>query len=887
MSEYELFFQGKQVLERIFFLYGATDDSYAPPHTDYNNFEQVLEQHLVFCLGYELVLFYNGINGLYCYRQEMADRRKAWFEDSGEDLPGDTPEAAPETGAGKQASSLMKLFGAGAPKANGGKKGAEKRIIVNDNEVTTTLDRVMRHTAHKCCIVFSDGWDLIDHTENDAMRTLTNRMQRWYSLDAENANIAIILFGRLDYEHINTKLRGKPGWGFLSEKILSGNGYTDAVKRVGAPGLDEMTQIVSINGKPRLDLLLPAQRLIMSENGMLKDLVYFKQTHADWAARLGQMNDSADSDALQKLRETYGWESAYRAVNRMLSRLPDSGPEVKPNFIMNSVERLTEHRQGPQGTDTSLAMVLKGNPGTGKTEIAKLLGRIFQRRGLLPSGHLVKATRESLVGEYIGHTAVKTRKMLDMAEGGVLFVDEAYSLYRGRGPEGSHTDFGIEAVETILERMSASKGRIAVVMAGYPDEMEVLLDANPGLRSRFGANIISIEDYPPPLLQRIFQNCLTAQGFKLDEGLGGWTEEECRSLPMKDLEASAARRDTPLKVFFHNWHASRDRKSFGNARASVELAQEVIDFCRTREKGATTILREDFPQDRQGLFINRQPTLEMVLDSLKDIIGQQQVKDLLSETCIHMQVNQARGATSYAGSSQLDMRIAPGHYLFRGNSGSGKTTIARKLAESLSALGIIGKYEPLRVTGQQLQQAFMDGQFKAVDDIIQRAMGGVLFVDEAHQLRNTPHVLRSLLDPMIDRKYELCVIFGCYSSESEAFLALDSGLESRITKIFDFHDYTPEELRDILAVMSRKSGYILEEGLPGMARDWFEAQISLARTMGAQMQNARLAEKLLAALQRQSSIRLRASLGSEGLLDETLFTLTCEDMKEFTRLEGH
>lgn len=159
----------------------------------------------------------------------------------------------------------------------------------------------------------------------------------------------------------------------------------------------------------------------------------------------------------------------------------------------------------------ALHMIFKGNPGTGKTTVARIFGRMFEAMGVLPKGHLIECERADLVGEYIGHTAQKTRELVKKAMGGVLFVDEAYSLARG-----GEKDFGKEAIDTLVKAMEDNKDQLVLILAGYRREMEFFLQTNPGLRSRFPIHI-DFPDYTKEDLLRIASLMLTEREYRLTE----------------------------------------------------------------------------------------------------------------------------------------------------------------------------------------------------------------------------------------------------------------------------------------------------------------------------------------------------------------------------------
>ncbi|HWJ03152.1 MAG TPA: stage V sporulation protein K [Verrucomicrobiae bacterium] len=156
-----------------------------------------------------------------------------------------------------------------------------------------------------------------------------------------------------------------------------------------------------------------------------------------------------------------------------------------------------------------LHMIFRGNPGTGKTTVARIVGRLFKEMGVLQKGHVIEVERADLVGEYIGHTAQKTREQTKRAQGGVLFIDEAYSLARG-----GEKDFGKEAIDVLVKAMEDNKENLILILAGYRDEMDWFLETNPGLRSRFPIHI-NFPDYNTEELLEIADCMLAHRQYRL------------------------------------------------------------------------------------------------------------------------------------------------------------------------------------------------------------------------------------------------------------------------------------------------------------------------------------------------------------------------------------
>lgn len=216
--------------------------------------------------------------------------------------------------------------------------------------------------------------------------------------------------------------------------------------------------------------------------------------------------------------------------------------------------------------DMSLHMVFSGNPGTGKTMIARLMARVYHSLGILSKGQLVEVDRSGLVAGYVGQTAIKTSKVLEKAAGGVLFVDEAYTLI-----SGSENDFGQEAVDTILKAMEDNRDDLIVIVAGYTDLMYDFIESNPGLRSRFN-RYLEFTDYTPEEMLEIFRGNCKKSSYEPDEAA-----------------------QNKLLEYFREMTAAQ-RRTFGNARGVRNVFERILSCQANRLAGLETVTKEDLMQ---------------------------------------------------------------------------------------------------------------------------------------------------------------------------------------------------------------------------------------------------------------------------------------------------
>jgi len=283
-----------------------------------------------------------------------------------------------------------------------------------------------------------------------------------------------------------------------------------------------------------------------SEEKWLSKLLQMEKTTKkdEFLQEKEQANESKEKDATQKIFKTLTNNPREKLHELIGLGSVKSEIESLENFI--KIQQAREAK-GLKSSQLSYHCVFTGNPGTGKTTVARIISELYKELGILKSGHLVETERSGLVGEYVGQTAVKTNKIVDSALDGVLFIDEAYSLITG-----SNTDYGKEAIATLLKRMEDNRDRLVVILAGYTNEMKEFIDSNPGLKSRFN-RYIEFPDYSADELYQIFDFNLKTFDYNLSENVEG-----------------------VLRDFFRQSVTSKDR-NFGNARFVRNFFEKTLE----------------------------------------------------------------------------------------------------------------------------------------------------------------------------------------------------------------------------------------------------------------------------------------------------------------------
>ena len=571
-----------------------------------------------------------------------------------------------------------------------------------------------------------------------------------------------------------------------------------------------------------------------------EELEEIKQAMEEWGIEDTEgKNVESVEDLPENLDSYFDGIIGLGAVRKQLETIYQS---VKIKLLRNQV--LIDRGENPVDTGEGYNFVLLGNPGTGKTMVAKIIAQILYDIGIRTSDAFVEVDRSKLVSDHYGGTEKKVREYLDDTGNGTLFIDEAHTLFR----EDSDNDFGQEAIDTLLKEMEDRRGEFSVIMAGYKAPMmNMMKNANSGFASRF-TYIIELPDYTEAELLEIAHTLIEQKKYVADEGVDG----------------------AIIKCI------NRDRidDTFGNARYIRELVEKAIRNMAVRLNTAGDIDETMLFLLKAEDFWDGEPdeSAQTYLAELNSLVGlpavKKEVQTLTNRITVQTEMEK-RGLKSRNDFGTL-------HMAFKGNPGTGKTTVARIIGKLYASLGILKRKDVF----VECSRATLVGQYQGstainVKKAVENAMGGILFIDEAYSLVKGEgdtfgkEAVDTLVAEMENHRNNLIVIFAGYSRDLDEFFKNNQGLKSRVPIELVFEDYTEEELYEIACKMIAANNYNLNE-----ASGLRLKELLMKESFRSDFGNARGVRNVVESCIRNQNDRIAASLGNpDAVVTDEMLTV--------------
>lgn len=795
------YFDADLALKGHYVITGNTNDNFCSDLLQIGDIREALHSYLLE-QQFDAVIFFDYTNKLHCY-----DRRSFQI------LIGEEEEAQPErrnnsiSGTGPLPTRRRRNPNRAARPAQ--PRFEDDRLNRRGMSLTASWQQViplLRNEKYRCALVLSN----INTLQGSFSESVLQVLQELTAGSNTNSNVVIYIFrGNTMLEMLDDQSHhGSSPWNIFFRSVLRPLMETDTPEenRVISLRTPNLAEVRNLLNYLRFSESIPLQ-VDPTQIDQIADMLSYGCAHKNLT--LKRLRSRLEGYALEHPGSRLTCENACTAaglpphstalddLNRLIGL-----QEVKTELRKHVSSMTVGTDQSPDGMSSSrfapppqqrkvrghlLNVCLKGSAGTGKSEIAKLLGRMYYEAGLLPQGHMVPASAGTLVSANVGGTAAVVRHYVQEAMGGVLLIDEAYALVKN--------EHGREAIDQLVNDMTTYEGQFAVVIAGYPRAIERMLQSNEGFASRFGTTF-TLPDYTPDEMRQIFQ--LFVNNDPDDVVLSEELQEK-------------------LEVFCDNWATDHDH-SWSNAREASRLEslmkRNALDRLHhsgeVRQEGSPVVLLpSDIPPHLHRHLKPKAQSLEEVLQEVKDMIGLHSVKVFLKKLA--------------DGQLWDDQQMPPGRFIFHGPPGTGKTHVARLMGTLLRRLGVLKRDYVYEIAAQDLfhpdPRIDYGTDHPTQQDILRAAVdnarGGIFFIDEAHQLNGSDEgraLIRALV-PIIENpeiRSDTCFILAGYSAPMRTLLQQDDGLSRRFPEAgrIRFDSYSATELIRILENMAKDMGQV-------------------------------------------------------------------------------
>jgi len=758
--------------ERFCVFYGnGVDDSFLNDNGNECNLHQALQEELM-SLGYEHIVFSAPHKALFYLGPQSEESDSAQVDEEKEPSTRQIKEFV--EGPLGQYMYLKKP-------SRASNDPLQSRKIMGDSFLIKRLHKLMTQPDRpKTAVIVSQAETML--TTFTAQRMLAGYMGEWFQLPESNQNLCILIFSATTKNQLEQLGSNLPIPEVRDQIAVDSTGSSVSIAEISGPDTDEIVRLIQrLNKADKAINELEIQQLakmILAEGGSLKR----------WLSRLNTVN----TFNLENLRQT-GWFRVYQDASNSaweklqlltgLIEIKERISELKA-WLEVGTSKTKSSRQEP-----NLHMIFMGNPGTGKTTVARLFGEILFDIGYLKKGQLIEAAGKDLIADHVGGTALKTNALVNQAIDGILFIDEAYVL-----TEPQRGGFGHEAVETLLSRLENDRSRLVVILAGYPSRMQRFLDSNPGLARRFPQdNRFVFPDFEPQELTEIFHQMA-------DD---------------KNLEFTPNAKEAIEKVI-HGLNSQKN-ETFGNA-GEIRNLMESIDRRRSvrvqtnKEPFDAPVTIEDLSPEFRSFLNIETPSLETLFEDLEKLIGLDEIKDHVKKLVYQIKYEQLR--------QEIDSSFKPEqklqHMVFVGNPGTGKTTVARLIGKIYHSLGLLRKGHCVEVARADLVAGYVGQTALKTSDKVKEALDGILFIDEAYSLSQLSgndfgqEAIDTLVKMMEDNRQRLVVIVAGYPHPMEGFITSNPGLGSRFASPLRFQDFSGDELRAIFLKLAEDENYVID-----------------------------------------------------------------------------